>query len=266
MISSLRSLAMADRFALLGSGEFDPWTEPVDRRLVEQATGDGSVLILPTASAPEGDDVFDRWASMGLDHYSSLGIPARVVSLKTRRDASRPELIRPLASASVVFFSGGNPAYLAGVLVGSRFWGAVLGEMRRGLAFAGCSAGISCLGDRVPDSAVRDPTRDGHWRPGLGLFPRTWLGPHWDALDRFIPGLRDFIVASVPPDSRLLGVDEQTAVVGDGTTWTVMGSGAATLYRGGQSRRHASGETFEAELLAPGGLGPGEERLDLSST
>ena len=30
-----------------------------------------SVAILPTASAPEGEAVFDRWANMGLEHYAA---------------------------------------------------------------------------------------------------------------------------------------------------------------------------------------------------
>ena len=41
-------------FALLGSGEWQPWTDEVDRWLLERTTGDGTVLVLPTASAPEG--------------------------------------------------------------------------------------------------------------------------------------------------------------------------------------------------------------------
>ena len=77
--------------ALLGSGEFEPWTEPVDRWLLDRATGDGTVLILPTASAPEGDRVFTMWADMGLAHYGRLGIASEVVPMKTREDADRPE-------------------------------------------------------------------------------------------------------------------------------------------------------------------------------
>ena len=38
-------------FGLLGSGEFEPWNDEVDRWLLDRATGDGSVLILPTACA-----------------------------------------------------------------------------------------------------------------------------------------------------------------------------------------------------------------------
>ena len=30
-------------FALLGSGEFEPWTEDVDRWLLDRATGNGTV-------------------------------------------------------------------------------------------------------------------------------------------------------------------------------------------------------------------------------
>src|SRR5262245_63445341 len=61
---------VARTFLLLGSGEFEPWTHDVESRVLAEASGDGSVVILPTASAPDGDAVFDRWAKMGLDHYA----------------------------------------------------------------------------------------------------------------------------------------------------------------------------------------------------
>jgi hypothetical protein len=81
-------------FLLLGSGEFQRWSSEVERRALAKATGDGSVLILPTASASEGDEVFARWGRMGLDHYEELGIPAHLIPLKTRRDAFRDDRVR----------------------------------------------------------------------------------------------------------------------------------------------------------------------------
>ena len=236
--------------ALLGSGEFEPWTEPVDRLLLEHATGNGPVLILPTASAPEGDRVFDMWANMGLTHYGRLGIPAEVVPLKTHEDAVRSDLVARLEDASIAFFSGGNPAFLASVLRDSPFWEALIRAMDRGLAYAGCSAGISCLGEKAPDSSNADPLRADAWRPGLRLFPQTYLAPHWDALDTYRPGLRDFVGASVPFDARLLAVDERTAVVGDGIAWTVMGSGSAHLLERGRWSHFPNGESFHAGLKA----------------
>jgi cyanophycinase-like exopeptidase len=236
-------------FGLLGSGEFEPWTEPVDRWLLERATGDGSVLILPVASAPEGSEVFERWGTMGLEHYDDLGIPADVVPLETRGDAERPDLIRMLEGASMAFFSGGNPAYLTSVLRGSSFWEALLSEMDRGLAYAGCSAGVACLGELAVDNTIHDFTSSELWRPALRLFPNVYFGPHWDALDRYMPGLQALFVSAVPAGSPLLGIDERTAVVGDGTTWSVLGSGAATLIEEGIARSFESGTSFDIAFL-----------------
>ncbi|HEY3210037.1 MAG TPA: Type 1 glutamine amidotransferase-like domain-containing protein [Actinomycetota bacterium] len=241
---------MTSLMGLLGSGEFEPWTEEVDRWLLDRASGDGSVLILPLASAPEGDDVFDRWANMGLLHYESLDIPAEVLPLKTKEDAQKPDLAAKLDTASVAYFSGGNPAYLAAVLSGSRFWSELLRAMDRGLAYVGCSAGVACLGDLVPDSTVLDFTSPDLWKPGLGLFPKLFLGPHWDALNAYVPGLQELFVAAVPPGHRLLAVDERTAVVGDGTKWRVMGKGGASILDEGSWESFRPGQTFEATFHA----------------
>lgn len=232
--------------ALLGSGEFEPWTEQVDRWLLDRTSGDGNVLILPLASAPEGDEVFNRWGNMGLGHFESLDIPAEVLPLRTNHDAQRPDLAAKLESASVAYFSGGNPAYLAGVLSGSRFWSELLRAMDRGLAYVGCSAGVSCLGDLVPDSTVRDFTSPDLWKPGLGFFPKLFLGPHWDALNAFVPGLQELFIAAVPPGDRLLAIDERTAVVGDGAAWHVAGNGAASLMDHGAWQTFRPGQSFEA--------------------
>ena len=211
-------------FGLLGSGEFEPWSADVDRALLAGATGDGRVLILPAASAKEGDEVFDGWGSKGLAHFASLDVPAEVVPIKTREDAARDDLVAKVEGASVAYFSGGNPAFLASVLADTPFWDALLGAMGRGLAYIGCSAGVACLGDRAPDSDARR-FADGFWEPGLGVFHHTWFGPHWDAVDRFVPGLSDFIVSSVPPGETLFAIDENTAAVGDGEEMVREGRG-----------------------------------------
>jgi cyanophycinase-like exopeptidase len=75
-----------------------------------------------------------------------------------------------------------------------------------------------------------------------------YFGPHWDALDVYVPGLRQTIIASIPADSRLLAVDEDTAVVGDGNEWRVIGAGKGALLVNGEWSEYASGESFTAEL------------------
>src|SRR5207237_9013667 len=123
---------------------------------------------------------------------------------------------------------------------------AILDGLGRGMASAGCSAGIACLGETAADSAVRSIDGGRLWRPGLRLFPNVHIGPHWDALDRFVPGLRAYIEASVPVEERLLAVDERTAVVGDGSSWNVVGAGQAHLRDRGIWRSLPSGRSVDA--------------------
>jgi cyanophycinase len=243
---------MSPAFALLGSGEFQPWTEEVDRWLLERtAAPDGPVLILPAASAPEGEQVFDMWADMGLAHYRRLGIPAEVVPLKTRDDADNPDLAAKLKGAAMAYFSGGNPVHLSSTLGGSRFWSGLVEGVERGMAYAGCSAGISVLGELVPDSSLEDPLNPAAWHPGLSLFRDVVLAPHWDMLDTYVPGLSEFLAGLVPDGSRLLAVDEETALVGDGSEWTVMGSGRGRLLADGRWEQWGHGESFAVPLMTP---------------
>jgi cyanophycinase len=233
---------------LLGSGEFAPWADEVDRALLDRArTGTGRVLVLPTASAPEGEEVFERWAAMGMAHYGRLGVAAEVVRIRTRDDADAPEHVARLADASLVFFSGGNPAYLSATLEGSAFWAALRSGLDRGLAYGGCSAGVQCLGERALDAAAGRFDPDA-WRPGLRLFRGVAFGPHWDALDRYLPGLSEFIQGSVPPGELLLAIDEDTALVGDGAEWDVVGAGSAHVWCDGSWTDHPTGSRFACRL------------------
>lgn len=240
---------MSGWFGLLGSGEFEPWSAPVDQWLLERATGDGRVLVLPTASAPEGDATFDGWSQRGVDHYERAGIPVELLQVRDRVDAEDAAYVAAVGGASMVFFSGGNPAYLAGTLAGTSLWTAITRGLDRGMAYAGCSAGMACLGPVAPDSTV-DELSDKLWQRGLGLFPRTRLGPHWDMLDRYAPGLVDHFVVSMPEGELLIGVDEKTAIVGDGRAWDVIGQGQAHVYDGPSRVTHHAGASFGCDLLA----------------
>jgi hypothetical protein len=124
-------------------------------------------------------------------------------------------------------------------------------SVRRGeIALAGCSAGALFLGPRAFDSDKEELSEDG-WESGMNLFPTTYIGPHWDALDSYVPGLRDFFIASVPPGCSLLALDESTGVVGDGVAWTVTGAGYAHALVAGIERKYAAGDWFELPVLKP---------------
>jgi cyanophycinase len=239
---------MSPVFALLGAGEFQPWSAEADRFVLERATGDGRVLILPTAAAAEGDAVFDEWGTMGLEHFRSIGVDAEVVPLKTREDAHRPNLVEKLSTASAVYFSGGNPAYLTDVLENTAFWNEMRTAIDRGMGYIGCSAGVAPLGDIAPDITVDELSDEMFRRPGLRLFPGWNFGLHWNKLDEYRPGLREFIMEWIPPGARMLCIDEETAAAGDGLTWTVIGSATVSVLENGAWRTFRRGDTFTAPL------------------
>lgn len=230
---------MSGWFALLGSGEFQPWSSAVDQWILSRVTGDGRVLVLPTASAPEGDEVFSGWATSGLEHFGQAGIPAEVLDVRDRTDAEDAALADRVGGASVVYFSGGNPAYLASTLTETALWRAVLTGLDRGMGYVGCSAGMACLGRSTPDSTV-DQLGPRLWQKGLGFFPRAWFGPHWDVLEHYLPGIVDHLVQTVPAGDVLVGVDEQTALAGDGERWQVIGAGGVHVRDGQRWVRHAA--------------------------
>jgi cyanophycinase len=224
---------MARTFLLLGSGEFEPWTHDVESRALADATGDGSVAILPTASATEGDAVFDRWGRMGLDHYAEVDLRAEVLPVKRRDDAFREELAERVEAASVVYFSGGKPQHLADVLRDTPLLDAILRAMDRGAVWAGCSAGAMVV------SRARDGARGSSWLFGLGLVAHASFGVHWDRAAK-IPGLAWWMTSRLPDATWFVGIAERTAILGDGGRWEVFGRGEVDVR--GPDRR----ETFGA--------------------
>jgi cyanophycinase len=224
-------------FLLLGSGEFEPWTTEIERRVLEGAVGDGSVVVLPTASANDGDAVFERWASMGLEHYAAAGVPAEVLRVKTRDDAHAEDVAARAERASIVYFSGGKPQHLAEVLRDSPLLAAIVRGLERGAAWAGCSAGAMVV------SRSRDGHRGTSWLFGLGLVPNVSFGVHWDRAAK-IPGLAWWMTSRLPEDTWFVGIDERTAILGDGESWQVLGHRGVEVRGPGARAAYRSGERF----------------------
>jgi cyanophycinase len=230
--------------ALLGSGEFEPWAEAGERLILSAANGDGSVAILPLASAPEGETYAD-WAHKGLQHFHEMGIPARVIEVKESGDAFKQEVFDQLERASLTFFSGGNPAYLADSVSGTPLGRALFDALERGAAIAGCSAGACLMGEAAPES-VTDRIDEHLWVAGLRLLPGVWVVPHWDALG---DDVREYFLLHIPADGIALGIDENTMLARVAGRWSIHGEGSVFVRADGRHTRLRRGDE-----LAPGAL------------
>jgi cyanophycinase len=171
----------------------------------------------------------------------------RVLPLRTREDAERDEVVATLDDASLIFFSGGNPWRLAEAVRDTPFWHRLTERLEDGLAYAGCSAGVACLTERTFDSDAQDMEQ--MYKPGIGQFRGLLFGPHWDIVDDWIPGATAAIAGSIGPGETLIGIDEHTAIVGDGTTWRVEGVAGVHVLRDGAWTDHAAGSTFDLAIV-----------------
>jgi cyanophycinase len=239
-------MAAKRAFLLLGSGEFEPWTHEVEAKALARAGGDGTVLVVPTASSREGDKVFNRWARMGLDHYADAGVPAELMPIKTRDDAKRDEHAERFERASMIYFSGGKPAHLASVFDGTPSWNAICRAIERGAVHAGCSAGAMVASQSREQRRLRGDVGVS-FVFGMGLVPHMSFGVHWNKAQR-IPGLRMFVHARLPNETWFAGIEERTAILGDGQMWDVHGlQGVDVRSPDGARRRYEAGERFTIE-------------------
>ncbi|MFL5726029.1 MAG: Type 1 glutamine amidotransferase-like domain-containing protein [Chloroflexota bacterium] len=229
--------------ALVGSGEFLPPMAEFDAALLA-ATGRPRprVAILPTASWPDGPEVFHRWATQGSAHFSGLGAEVEPVLVRDRTDADDAVHAQAIGEADLVYLSGGKPAYLSATLFGTAVGRALVTAHERGAVLAGCSAGAMIL------AARHWSTRGGRklfwplrWHEGLGMVPGTSVVPHYDA---FPEALATLVVMQAPRGCAVLGIDEETAVVGRDGGWQVHGRRRVTIWRGTRRERFRAGEVF----------------------
>ncbi len=150
------SIPASGTVALVGAGEYLPLLAAVDKLLLERVHGIPRVVVLPTAAAPDGTAVAERWAEMGVKHFSQLEVHAEAVMLLTRRDAGHAGLTAQIAAANFIYLSGGKPRYLLEVLQGTTAWQS---KERGGASITRSAAFRSSLENQSPRQARFPPHR-----------------------------------------------------------------------------------------------------------
>lgn len=219
--------------ALVGSGEYLPGMDPVDRTLLGRLSGTPRVAVLPTASAPDGLGVPERWTKMGVEHFTRLGAEVEPVMLLDREDAENPAIAEQIATANFVYFSGGKPRYLLETLQGTAAWRAVMRIYEAGGVVAGCSAGAMVMG-----GSIFEIPQIWHTRPALGLVPGIIVIPHFDEW----PSRFAVVTSNVQRGTTIVGIDGMTALVQADGQHTVLGRGGVTVFTEKSKMRYTAGQ------------------------
>ena len=229
--------------ALVGSGEYLPVMDEVDRFLLAHCRAEGRprhVVCLPTAAGQEGQSSWGRWNHMGERHFLRLGADVSALPIIDRLSADDLQYVPLLETADLVYFSGGNPAYLFETLNGSRAWEALQKAWAGGAVYAGCSAGAMILGREIPNfRAVALKSV-----PAFGLVPARMIFPHFDRWKVARAAMLNPLRRRLKADEYALGVDEETALVGrlDSPEWTVLGRQTVSVISKAGMRVYQSGE------------------------
>ena len=205
------------QYALVGSGEFLEVMVPIDRLLL--AGRAPRAVFLPTASAPDGAERVDYWMELGRSHFAGMGIEPVGLRVTNRAEADNDDMASQVAGAGLVYLSGGNPGYLAETLRGTAVWAAILHAVSRGAAIAGCSAGAMAMSELAPD--VGAPNRP--MRAGLAVVGGLAVIPHFDRIRGWVPDIVERYFEARTAVTTVVGIDEETALVGRPGRWIVHG-------------------------------------------
>ena len=220
---------------LAGGAEFGGRMSESDLRAIELAGGfDAPICIIPTAAAP--DNNHKRAGNNGIRWFRSLGaknvFAVDVINAVSANDVSLAASIR---TSRLIYLLGGFPRHLGETLANSACWQAALDACEQGAVIAGSSAGAMVLCEHYYDPYGKKLLR------GLNLIPNACVLPHHNNFGK--SWARQLI--QLLPASTLIGIDEQTGMIDDGSgEWRVYGAGEIKIYQGGRDQIHTRGEAF----------------------
>ena len=227
---------------LVGSGEYLPVMEEVDRHLLDSLKLNGRkprVACLPTAAGREGDGSVNRWLNMGVAHFEKIGAEVYPLRIIDRESADDTQWESTLENADLIYFSGGDPGYLHETMDGSRAWFAATRAWERGAIYAGCSAGAMILAKQMPRFRL------GQTQTGFGIVPAQFILPHFDAMPIVFKPLTLALRTQLKDGQRMIGVDEDTALVGTlGGEWKVMGQSKVHIFTRSSEQVYENGQTL----------------------
>lgn len=226
------------QIALVGSGEYLPVMANIERQLLdagETRTGTRRFVQLATAAAPEGDASLRYWHDLGAQAARRLDAHQVIIDVRTREDAADPRHVEALTGAALIYLSGGNPVYLAATLRDTPLWSAIHAAWLSGTSLAGCSAGAMVMGDHVPD--LRHIRSAG--AAGLNLVTPMRVLPHFDRFGGRIP---DLLLKPFRARGVLVGIDEDTALVHDGESFSARGRASVWWLQSGGRQSFGDGD------------------------
>jgi cyanophycinase-like exopeptidase len=241
--------------ALVGSGEYLPVMQDLESALINSGISNGKpnrFLQIPTAAGEESRERLQFWEMRGAEQARRIGTIQDFLPIFSREDAFNPEYISRVKGAALIYFSGGDPGYLANSLRETPLWEEIKKNWLAGASLAGCSAGAMALSSDVPNFF----RMKNEGIPGLNIIPHIRPIPHYNKFFGWIPDSAAKIVMKAPEGTLIIGIDEDTALVTGldertsliENTWLVYGEASVHILSGAPSARFGHGELVKLQV------------------
>ena len=206
---------------LIGGHEDHEGEREILREVARHISNGRLVLATIASSEPEG------YLESYRKGFEDLGVPdIEELYIHDREEAHLAEKLSHLDEIDALFFSGGDQLRITSQIGDTPIYERVHEIYRSGGLIAGTSAGASVMSETMLVAGNNSSSsRAGTLRlaPGLGLVPNVIIDQHFAERGRI-----GRLIGAVRQNPRVLGIgiDEDTAIVIQGSHFRVIGCGA----------------------------------------
>lgn len=221
------------------------------REFVRLAGGRGAKIVVLTAATSEpkeaGETYVDVFKRLGADRIW-------VVDTRDQDDANQVGAVRAIRESTGIFFTGGDQSRIVERIKGTILDDAIWKRYVEGSVIAGTSAGAAIMPEVmiVRGESEMSPRGDAvTLGVGMGFVSGMVVDQHFAQRGR----LGRLLTAVLLESSAIgIGVDENTALVIQGTEFTVWGDGAVTVVDPSEMTYHNLNSAQQDESMSVFGV------------
>ncbi|PSB06489.1 cyanophycinase [filamentous cyanobacterium CCP2] len=211
---------------IIGGAEDTTGECQILREFVRRSGGIKARIVVMTAASSIPEEVGQEY----IEIFERLGATnVQVIDTRSNEDANTLELLRAVAQATGIFFTGGDQARIIRSIKGTILEDALHKRYAEGAIIAGTSAGAAVMPDTmiVEGESDTNPRMDAvEMGPGMGFLPNVVVDQHFAQRGR----LGRLLSAMLQKPKVLgFGIDENTAIIVNGNEIEVLGEGAVTV-------------------------------------
>jgi len=197
-------------------------------KFIELAGGKDAPLVFITTASAELDEVGREERGNSLRRLGATNVT--VLHTTDREVANSDSFVEPLLNAKGVWFGGGRQWHLVDSYKGTRVESLLWQVLERGGVIAGSSAGATIQGSYLARGDTKNnQIMTGDHEEGFGYLKNVAIDQHHLARNRHFDM---FSILDKYPHLLGIGIDENTAIIVRGDTFSVMGDGYVAIYDG----------------------------------